>query len=88
MSRLSVCMVCNSLASVEKSCPKCGIPMVDAGLIQDYYDNYSAYLEQDIYEDGYRSYGESFCVHLFACPRCHYDVSLKFKRFEEESLLG
>lgn len=84
---MALCMLCNSLASVEKSCPMCGGPMVDAGLFQDYYDNYSAYLEQGIYEDGYRCYDESFCVHLFTCPQCHYDVSLRFKRIEEERLM-
>ncbi len=84
---MRVCMLCNSLASVEKSCPECGALMVDAGLIQDYYDNYSAYLGQDIYEDGYRCYNELFCVHLFNCPQCHYDVSLKLRRVEEERLM-
>ena len=84
---MALCMLCNSLASVEISCRKCGGPMVDAGLLQDYYDNYSAYLEQDIYEDGYRCYSESFCVHLFTCPRCHEDITLGFKRIEEERLM-
>lgn len=84
---MAVCMLCNSLASVEISCPECGSHMADSGVIQDYYDNYSAYLEQDIYEDGYRCISGSFCVHLFTCPGCHYDVSVKLKRIEEERLM-
>lgn len=84
---MPVCMLCNSLASVEKRCPKCGRLLVDAGLLQDYYDNYSAYLAQDIYEDGYRCSNALFCVHLFACPQCHYDVALKVKKIDEERLM-
>lgn len=84
---MTVCMLCNSLASVEKYCPECGGLMVDAGVIQDYYDNYSAYLGQDTYEDGYRCINEKYCVHLFTCPQCHYDVSLKFNKIEEERLM-
>lgn len=85
---MSVCMLCNGLTSIEKNCPQCGAIMVDAGLIQDYYDNYSAYLGQDVYEDGYRCHGGFCCVHLFTCPRCHYDVSLGFKRVEKEKLMN
>ena len=56
---MPVCPVCNGLASVQKICPRCGRMMFDAGLLQDYYDNYSAYLEQDLYEDGYRCYNHA-----------------------------
>ncbi|MDI9447024.1 MAG: hypothetical protein QM303_00155 [Bacillota bacterium] len=80
MRALPVCPVCNGLASVQKICPQCGRTMFDAGLLQDYYDNYSAYLEQDLYEDGYRCYDQDTCVHLFACPCCHYDMNVAFKR--------
>lgn len=82
-----VCPVCNGLAAVEKKCPACGEDMRDAGVIQDFYDDYSAYLEQDIYEDGYRFYDDDTCVHLFACPRCHYDTCIKFERVSGENLL-
>ena len=77
---LPVCPVCNGLTPVQKSCPRCGRTMFDAGLLQDFYDSYSAYLEQDLYEDGYRCYNHATCVHLFACPCCHYDVDVAFKR--------
>lgn len=84
---MPVCPVCNSLAAVEKDCPFCGRRMYDAGLIQDYYDDYSSYLPQEVYEDGYRCYDALHCVHLFACPGCHFDTCLRFERIEEDRLL-
>ncbi|MDF9407350.1 hypothetical protein L7E55_03085 [Pelotomaculum isophthalicicum JI] len=83
---MSVCPACNSLAAINKNCPLCGCPMYDAGAIQDFYDNYSAFLEQEIYEDGYRSYSHDFCVHLFACPNCHFDINIKFRRLNKSLL--
>ena len=84
---MPVCPVCNGLAGADKKCPVCGRPMVDGGVLRDYYDNYSAYLEQDLYEDGYRCCDDSHCVHLFACPHCRYDTCLRFKRLAEEQLM-
>ncbi len=84
---MPVCPVCNSLAAVGKECPRCGNTLRDAGLLQDYYDDYSAYLDQVVYEDGYRNYDEDYCVHLFYCPNCHFDVTLGFKRLEEDRLM-
>jgi len=80
---MSVCPVCNGLTTVNKSCPICAHPMYDAGVIQDFYDDYSAFLEQGIYEDGYRSYSHDYCVHLFACPYCHFDTNIRFRRLDE-----
>jgi hypothetical protein len=60
--------------------------MFDAGVIQDYYDGYSAYLEQELYEDGYRCYDHEICVHLIACPSCHFDLNIAFRRLEMEEL--
>ncbi|BAF59913.1 MAG: hypothetical protein HPY89_05650 [Pelotomaculum sp.] len=77
---MAVCPVCNGMTGVEKKCPECGREMLDAGVIQDYYDPYSAYLEQGIYEDGYGCNNGRHCVHLFACPECHYDARLVFKK--------
>lgn len=59
--------------------------MVDAGKIQDYYDDYSPYLAQDIYQDGYDSNDSEQCVHLFACPNCHYDKRFTFQKEESYS---
>ncbi|NLI13289.1 hypothetical protein [Pelotomaculum propionicicum] len=84
---MPVCPVCNSLAAAKKDCPRCGKILLDAGLLQDFYDDYSAYLDQGIYEDGYRHYNEVYCIHLFYCPHCHFDVTLGFKRLEEDRLM-
>jgi len=73
---MPVCPLCNGLTAVRKKCPVCRGAMIDAGLLQDYYDNYSAYLDQDLYRDGYRSCDQAHCVHLLACPRCHFDTTL------------
>lgn len=79
---MAVCPLCNSLAVAKKNCPRCGKTLLDAGLLQDFYDNYSAYLDQDVYEDGYRCNDEAHCVHLFSCPHCHFEVTLRFKRLQ------
>ncbi len=77
---MSVCPVCNGLTVEGKDCPLCGRPMFDAGLLQNYYDNYSAYLEQELYEDGYRNNDNNHCIHLFTCRNCHFDTYLKFRK--------
>lgn len=76
---MSVCPVCNSLFTVNKKCPFCGHSMHDTGVIQDFYDGYSSYLEQDIYKNDYGAYFSDFCVHLFACPNCHFDTNIKIR---------
>jgi len=83
---VAVCPVCNSLTVVKKSCPNCGRLMSDAGRIYDYYDDYSPYLAQDIYQDGYSGNDGNCCVHLFACPYCHYDHRLTFRKEEGQQL--
>lgn len=84
---MAVCPVCNSLTVVKMNCPNCGRQMTDAGKLQDYYDDYSPYLAQDIYQDGYDSNDSEHCVHLFACPYCHYDRRLTFRKEEGKQLL-
>lgn len=84
---MPVCLLCNSLASVEKKCPGCGASMLDTGLLQDFYDNYSAYLDRDIYEDGYMFNDEDYCIHLFYCPECQINVKLAVKKVDEDKLM-
>ncbi len=84
---MPVCPVCNSLAVAEKICPLCGNPMLDAGLLQDFYDNYSAYLDRDVYEDGYMFNDEDYCIHFFYCPQCQINVNLAVKKVDEDSLM-
>lgn len=82
VSAVAVCPVCNSFTEVKRDCPNCGRQMVDAGKIQDFYDGYSPYLAQDIYQDGYACNDSVHCVHLFSCPCCHYDHRLAFRKEE------
>ncbi|MDO7785956.1 hypothetical protein [Desulforamulus aquiferis] len=53
------------------------------GIIQDFYDPYSAYEEQAIYEDGYQGYTEECCVHLMYCPNCEDGQFRPMKRLLE-----
>lgn len=81
---MPVCPICNGFTTLHENCPLCGQPLQDAGVIQDFYDDYSAYLEQDIYEDGYRHNNHAVCVHLFACPHCHFDTNISFRRLNQD----
>jgi rubredoxin len=84
---MSICPVCNSLYEAEQTCASCGHTLVDAGTLQDFFDDSSAYLDRDIYEDD-RCNQNSYCVHLFACPHCHADKTMAFKRLDEKSVFG
>lgn len=84
---MEVCPVCNGLFAVEKTCSKCGRRLFDAGVLQDFYDNYSAYLDRRIYEDGFPRHCGECCFHLFACPFCHADTILSFKQLDETEVL-
>lgn len=86
VSAVAVCPVCNSLTTVIKICPNCGRQMADAGKIQDYLDDYSPYLAQDIYQDSGFD-GSDQCVHLFACPHCHYDKRFAFHKQKGQKLI-
>ncbi|SNS86613.1 hypothetical protein SAMN05446037_102476 [Anaerovirgula multivorans] len=67
-----VCPICNGLVSYVVKCPYCEEIMKAAGAIQDYFDDYSTYLDKDITEmiDGV---SENQCLHIFYCPQCGRD---------------
>ncbi|CCO06973.1 conserved hypothetical protein [Desulforamulus hydrothermalis Lam5 = DSM 18033] len=75
-----LCVLCNQLFQLTASCPNCGNDLSDQGLIQDYYDSYSPYEDQTVFEDGYRGYTEECCVHLLACPCCRFREFRALKR--------
>ncbi|GAB6180464.1 hypothetical protein JCM14036_17830 [Desulfotomaculum defluvii] len=81
-----LCALCNGLFTLTVSCPKCGEYLADSGLVQDFYDPYSAYLDQEIYEDGYKGYTEECCVHLLVCKNCGFKEYRPMKRFAEEDI--
>lgn len=78
-----VCVLCNRLFKVSMCCPECGNELEDKGLIQDFYDPYSAYEEQAIYEDGYQGYTSECCVHLLYCSACEFGEFRPMKRLLE-----
>lgn len=67
-----ICPICNGLASYLVRCSDCSRQMDARGAIEDYFDNYSPYLDKDITEtmDGVE---EGRCVHIFYCPSCGQD---------------
>ena len=69
-------------------CPNCGDALADYGLIQDFFDPYSAYEDQKIYEDGYKGYTEECCTHLLACNQCGWREFKPLKRFSEEVFIN
>ena len=79
---MALCPVCNSFIDIELNCPNCGRVLVDGGKLMDFYDSYSAYLAQEIYQDGYNYIDSGHCTHLFYCPACHYDHRLTFQKIE------
>ncbi|KAB3529042.1 hypothetical protein [Alkaliphilus serpentinus] len=74
-----VCPVCNCMASYLISCPDCGGPMEDSGVVQDFYDDYSPYLDRSI-TDKVDGAAEDECMHLFYCPSCDSKQRLPIKR--------
>lgn len=67
-----VCPLCNGLEIAQELCPNCQSYMKDIGSIEDYYDNYSPYLDKEITEK-LNETEEIYCIHLFQCPQCNRD---------------
>lgn len=78
-----LCALCNGLYKISIGCPKCNSILHDLGLVQDFFDSYSAYLDQEVYEDGYKGYTEDCCVHLLVCDFCGWQEYRRMKRMEE-----
>jgi len=79
---LAICPVCNGLREVYLLCTDCGEPMLEAGRLIDFFDDYSPYMEIDLMklEDGYpdTNSGEK-CPHLYKCPACQKDEVIFIK---------
>jgi len=70
-----ICPACNGLTEISQKCTACGNQMRDAGVISDFYDSYSAYLDSAVYADGYRQHGAEHCLHLVSCNACGHTSS-------------
>lgn len=55
-----LCILCNRLYTLNICCPNCNEGVEDLGLLQDFYDNYSAYEDQKFYQDGYQGYTDDY----------------------------
>jgi hypothetical protein len=67
-----ICPLCNGLKEMEVSCPICNSKMYDAGPIENFYDDYSPYLDQNITQ-AINKEDLHHCVHLFKCSKCKKD---------------
>ncbi|WP_031515781.1 hypothetical protein [Desulfofalx alkaliphila] len=81
------CLLCNQLEAVTESCPNCGEIMENLGLLQDFYDPYSPYLDQEIYQDNYLQNDDDHCVHLLACGKCGYEKFSAYRRQWEKTTI-
>ncbi|KAB3529783.1 hypothetical protein F8154_14430 [Alkaliphilus pronyensis] len=75
----SVCPICNCLYSYNIKCPKCGGAMKDYGVIQDYFDDYSPYLDRSITEE-IDGVPKDECMHIFYCEVCDWDHRVAIQR--------
>lgn len=66
-----ICPICNGLEGVRRLCPYCGGEMEERGSLQDFIDDYSPYLSQQLGENLTEG-GD--CVHLYYCRTCDEDV--------------
>ncbi|NLC51389.1 MAG: hypothetical protein GX764_03670 [Firmicutes bacterium] len=66
---MRICPLCNGLTEITYKCPRCNVPLKDNGRIEDFLDDYSPYLQQDL-PNGYAG---STCTHLLYCPHCRED---------------
>ncbi len=64
-----LCPLCNGLETKTIVCGQCGANMEDKGAIQEYFDDYSPYLDLDITRrvDGVPG---DLCLHIFWCEAC------------------
>ncbi|AQS59554.1 hypothetical protein B0537_10970 [Desulforamulus ferrireducens] len=81
---VAVCVLCNRLYTLNYLCPRCGDVLADQGLIQDFFDPYSSYEDQKIYEDGYQGYTEECCTHVLACGKCGWYEYKALHRLPED----
>lgn len=67
-----VCPVCNNLERKVCKCEKCSDIMTDKGIIQEYFDDYSANMEINDHD--------KFCVHIYQCSNCNFYRRIKINK--------
>lgn len=76
-----ICPLCNGLQEIDRRCPKCGKEMLDGGRLQDFYEPYSPYLDDNLLSPPKLALDNSLglCMHLIYCPRCGEDQRIIIK---------
>jgi len=76
-----LCPLCNGLEDITLACKNCGGVMRNAGAIQDFFDDYSPYLDADITRKVDGVSGDQ-CLHLFYCSTCNSDRRISINLVE------
>ncbi|MCR1897741.1 hypothetical protein NSA47_01900 [Irregularibacter muris] len=74
-----ICPLCNGLKNLANPCPNCHGQMTDKGPIENFYDDYSAYLDKNITQR-LDNADPNYCVHLFQCDICGKDKRMSIDR--------
>lgn len=71
-----MCPVCNGIALFNVNCPHCQTLLIDQGMWQNYFDDYSPYLEiEDMkFVNGFDDARKHHCIHFATCPQCGEEV--------------
>ncbi len=80
---MSCCPLCNGLSKVYLSCPICAEILEDSGIVENFFDPYSAYLGDEILDQN-DGVGKNQCVHLFSCPNCGHDCHCIIKHIDND----
>jgi hypothetical protein len=67
-----LCPLCNGLERKVIVCEKCGGCMEDRGAVQEYFDDYSPYLDLEITRR-VNGVPRDQCLHIFGCDTCGAD---------------
>lgn len=79
---MGICPLCNGFYTYSYTCTHCMYTMEDSGKLSDFFDDYSAYMENDDlkFEDGFpHDLKNKECPHLFTCPNCGHDEVIMIK---------
>lgn len=70
-----VCPVCNAFETLESACPRCQSILEDQGRLENFFDDYSPYLEMEWTKEvnGYPDIRNHQCMHYLYCPNCSYE---------------
>lgn len=74
------CPLCNGINKLSYYCSNCKALLRDGGRLDDYSDSYSPYEESNLTQFSRDAGNQIYCIHLFYCPKCHYDKRVAVKK--------